>query len=96
MSYRTIRHVTRWILLIILVIATVALERAAYDRKQSDGDCLESLCFVIGNTAPEQEIRCFTENTEQSAYLFLPSYANAGDVKIYFVGADRAVFARGE
>ena len=96
MSYRTIRHVTRGILLIILVIATVAWERAAYDRKQSDGDCLESLCFVIGNTAPEQEIRCFTENTEQSAYLFLPSYANAGDVKISFVGADRAVFARGE
>ncbi len=96
MSYRTIRHVTRGILLIILVFATVAWERAAYDRKQSDGDCLESLCFVIGNTAPEQKIRCFTENTEQTAYLFLPSYANAGDVKISFVGADRAVFAGGE
>lgn len=96
MSYRARRFGIRGILLIILITVAVVWEKTAYDRKQSEGDCIESLCFVIGGTRLEQEIRCFTDESEQTDYLFLPSYANAGNVKISFVGADRAVFSRGD
>lgn len=96
MTYRRKRCGIRGILLIILIAVTVVWERTSYERGQRDGDCMESLCFLIDNTTPEQKIRCFAEEAEQTLYLFLPSYANAGDVKISFVGAEQAVFVRGE
>lgn len=96
MTYRRKRCGIRGILLIILIVVTIVWERAAYEREQRDGDCMESLCFLIDNTAPAQKIRCFADEAEQTSYLFLPSYANAGDVKISFVGAEQAVFVRGE
>jgi len=83
------------ILLILLIIVTVAWEQAAYHRKQNDGDCMESLCFVIDHTVSGQEICCFMDEEEETDYLFLPSYANANDIKISFMGADRAVFIGG-
>ncbi len=94
MTYRTKRYAILGVLLTLMIAAAAAGERAAYEKRQADGDCLESMRFVVGSTAPEQEIRCFTQ--EQTDYLFLPSYANAGNVKISFAGADRAVFRRGE
>lgn len=96
MTYRRKRCGIRGILLIILIVVTIVWERAAYEREHRDGDCMESLCFLIDNTAPAQKIRCFADEAEQTSYLFLPSYANAGDVKISFVGAEQAVFVRGE
>lgn len=95
MAYRMKCCGMRGILLIILIAVTVVWERAAYDQRQREGDCMESLCFVVDNAASGQEIRCFTDEAEQTGYLFLPSYANAGDVKISFVGAERAVFDGG-
>lgn len=84
-------------MLVIILIALVAVwEAMAYDQKQSGGDCMETLCFVIDNTTLGQKIRCFTDESEQINYLFLPSYANAGNVKISFAGADKAVFVKGE
>ncbi len=96
MTYRAKRYGIYGILLIILIAATVVWERAAYDQKQEDTDCMESLRFLIDNTNPGQEIRCFLDEETQIGYLFLPSYANAADVKIAFAGAWRAVFVRGE
>lgn len=96
MSYRARRFGIRGILLIILIVAAVVWEKTAYDRQQSEGDCMESLCFKVGGAGPEQEIRWFTDESGQTEYLFLPSYANAADVKLSFVGADRAVFSRGD
>lgn len=96
MTYRAKRYGIRGGLLILLIVVTMIWERESYHREQSDGDCLESLCFVIDSTGPEQKIRCFTDETEQTDYLFLPSYANPGDVRISFAGADRAVFVREE
>lgn len=96
MTDRMRRYGIRGILLLVMIAAVVIGEREAYDRKQRDGDCIESLRFVIDGVSPEQEIRCFTEDAGQTDYLFLPSYANAGDVKISFTGAQKAVFAGGE
>lgn len=80
------------IVLIIVVILTVVMERIRYDMAWQEGDCLESLCFTIENSMSEQMIRCFQDETQKTGYLFLPSYANAGDVHISFTGAYEAVF----
>lgn len=95
MTHRMKRCGIRGILLILLIAVTVVWERTAREREQA-GDCMESLCFIVGNTKPGQEIRCFWDEAEQTGYLFLPSYANAGDVKISFAGAKRVVFTGGE
>lgn len=95
MTYRLKRCTIRGILLIILIVVTVVWERAAYEQEQA-GDCMESLCFLVENAEPGQKICCFLDEASQTGYLFLPSYANAGDVRISFVGAVRAVFVRGE
>lgn len=84
------------IVLIIVVILTVVMERIRYDMAWQEGDCLESLCFTIENSMSEQVIRCFQDEAQKTGYLFLPSYANAGDVHISFTGAYEAVFTNGE
>lgn len=92
MAYRIKRRGMLWILSIFL-IAVVALEEGtAYRQIQRDGDYIGNLCFVIGHSASEQKIYCFTDETESISYLFLPSYADKNDVKISFAGADRVVF----
>lgn len=84
------------IVLIIVVILTFVMERIRYDMAWQEGDCLESLCFTIENSMSEQVIRCFQDEAQKTGYLFLPSYANAGDVHISFTGAYEAVFINGE
>lgn len=81
--------------LLLLVLLTVGMEKYRYDRTRQEGDCMESLCFIIENSMSEQVIRCFWDEAQQIGYLFLPSYANAGDVHISYVGAHRAVFTSG-
>lgn len=95
MTYRMKRCGIRGILLILLIAVTVVWEQAAHEQEQ-EGDCMESLCFLIESTRPGQEIRCFSDEALKICYLFLPSYANAGDVKISFAGAKRVVFTGGE
>lgn len=84
------------IVLLLLVLVTVGMEKKRYDRTMQEGDCMESLCFIIENSMSEQVIRCFQDEAQQICYLFLPSYANAGDVHISYIGAYRAVFTGGE
>ena len=60
MTYRTKRYAILGVLLTLMIAAAAAGERAAYEKRQAGGDCLESMRFVVGSTAPEQEIRCFT------------------------------------
>ena len=81
--------------LLLMVLLTVGMEKYRYDRTRQEGDCMESLCFIIENSMSEQVIRCFWDEAQQIGYLFLPSYANAGDVHISYVGAHRAVFTSG-
>lgn len=95
MTYRMKCCGVRGILLMILIAVTVVWEQTAYELKQEDG-CMESLCFLVENAKPGQKICCFSDEAEQISYLFLPSYANADDVKISFTGAERAVFSGGE
>ena len=93
MTYKIKRRGILCLMLVLLIAAVVIMERTAYNQIQRDGDYMKNLCFVIGNSASEQRIYCFTDETEDISYLFLPSYANADDVKISFAGADQVVFA---
>ena len=85
-----------WLMLLFLLFLTVATEiteKETYDWVREDGGYIENLRFVIGNSLPEQRICCFTDETENINYLFLPSYADTGHVKILFAGADRVIFS---
>lgn len=96
MTYRRKRRGILWLMLIFLTAVVALTERAAYDRIRENGGYIENLSFVIGNSASEQKICCFTDETEHTNYLFLPSYADTEDVKILFAGADRIVFSGNE
>lgn len=84
------------LMFVFLTVAVVVTERVAYERIRRDGDYIGNLGFVIGSSTSEQRIGCFMDETDKTAYLFLPSYANMGDIKIMFAGADRIVFAGDE
>lgn len=92
MMYRTKRRVILGLLLVFLIAVVVFVEKNEYDRIQRDGDYMEKLCFILGNSMSEQQIFCFTDKAENVSYLFLPSYARAEDVKISFAGAEQVVF----
>lgn len=92
MIYRIKRRGMLWLMLILLTAAVAMMERTAYKQIQTSGSYLENLFFVISNSSSEQRIYCFTDETEKTDYLFLPSYADRNDVKISFAGADRIVF----
>ncbi len=92
MTYRIKRRGMLWVLSIFLIAVVALEERTAYGQIQRDGSYIGNLCFVIGHSASEQKIYCFTDETESISYLFLPSYADKNDVKISFAGADRVVF----
>ena len=93
MLYRIKKRKLLGIVLILLVLLTMGMEKMRYDRAWREGDCMESLCFTIKNSMSEQVIRCFQDEAQEICYLFLPSYANAGDVHISFTGAYEVVFA---
>lgn len=93
MTYRIKRRGMLCLMFVLLAAVVVILERAAYERIRRDGDYIGNLSFVIGNSTSEQRIDCFMDEMDETAYLFLPSYANMDEVKILFAGADRIVFA---
>lgn len=80
-------------LAVFLAAVVVLMERNEYDRVRRDGSYMKMLRFVLGNSASEQTIACFTDEEEQVSYLFLPAYAKSGDVKVSFAGAASVVFA---
>lgn len=80
-------------MLLFLTVAVALSEKAAYDRIQEDGSYIENLSFATGNSASEQKIYCFTDETENINYLFLPSYADMNEVTVSFAGADQVVFS---
>lgn len=82
-----------WLMLLFLAVIAAFSEKETYDWVREDGGYIENLRFVIGNSSPEQRICCFTDETENINYLFLPSYADTGHVKILFAGAERVIFS---
>lgn len=93
MMYRIKRRGILGLMLISLIAAVIFVEKSEYDQIQRNGDYMKNFCFVLGNSMSEQKIYCFTDEAEKVSYLFLPSYAKPGDVKISFAGAQRVVFA---
>lgn len=93
MTYRMKRRGMLGLLVICLIAAVAFMEKYEDSRIQRNGAYMENLRFVLGNSASEQEIYCFTDETEQISYLFLPSYAKQNDVRISFAGAETVVFA---
>lgn len=92
MTYRIKRRGMLCLMFVLLAAVVVMMEGAAYERIRRDGDYIGNLSFVIGNSTSEQKIDCFTDATDKTAYLFLPSYADMKDIKILYAGADRIVF----
>ena len=82
-----------WLMLLFLAVIAAFSEKETYDWVREDGGYIENLRFVIGNSSPEQRICCFTDETENINYLFLPSYADTGHVKILFAGAEGVIFS---
>ena len=71
------------VFLAVFLIAVVAwMQREEYRQIQKNGEYIQNLHFVLGNSASEQEIYCFTDKAEQINYLFLPSYAKMDEVRI--------------
>lgn len=81
--------------LLLLIAVTVVWERKETKRAEYTGDCMESLRFTVQSDRSRQELQCFQEEEGQVNYLFLPSYANMGNVKISFIGADAVAFSEG-
>lgn len=93
MTDRIKRRGLLWILPVLLAMTVALMEKAAYRQAQTSGNYMGNLYFVIGNSSSEQKLFCYTDERENVQYLFLPSYAEADDVRISFVGADQVVFA---
>lgn len=93
MTYRMRRRGILVFLVVFLAAVVGFMERNEYDRVQKDGSYMKTLRFVLGNSASEQTIACFTDQEEQVSYLFLPAYAKPDNVKISFEGAESVVFA---
>lgn len=93
MTDRIKRRGLLWILPVLLAVAAAFMETAAYRQIQTSGNYIGNLYFVIGNSSSEQKIFCYTDETENVHYLFLPSYAETEDVRISFAGAKQVVFA---
>ena len=93
MSYRVRQRGMLLFLIVFLAAGVALLEREAYYRIQRNDGYMENISFVLGNSASEQEIFCFTDEEEQTSYFFLPSYAKKNEVRISFAGADTVVFA---
>lgn len=87
----------RGVLLIclLLIVVTVVWERAETTETEYTGGCMESLRFTVQGNMSQQALQRFQEEDGQVSYLFLPSYANMGDVKISFMGADAVAFSEG-
>ena len=51
MTYRTKRYAILGVLLTLMIAAAAAGERAAYEKRQAGGDCLESMRFVVRKSA---------------------------------------------
>lgn len=87
----------RGVLLIclLLIAVTVVWERAETTETEYTGGCMESLRFTVRGNMSQQALQRFQEEDGQVSYLFLPSYANMGDVKISFMGADAVAFSEG-
>lgn len=93
MTYRAGRRGILVCLIVFLTAVVVFMEKEEYIRIQREGSYMKTLRFVLGNSASEQTIACFEDQEEQTSYLFLPSYASPGDVKISFAGAAHVIFA---
>lgn len=93
MAYKLKRWGMLGILVISLIAAVMFMEKGEYSRIQRSGSYMDNLCFVLGNSASEQEIFCFTDAAEQISYLFLPSYVEQNEIRISFLGAERVVFS---
>lgn len=92
MRYRMRRRGILVFLVVFLAAVVVFMERNEYNQIQKDGSYMKTLRFVLGNSASEQTIACFTDQEEQVSYLFLPAYAKPDNVRISFEGAESVVF----
>lgn len=93
MTYRMRRRGILCFLLVSLIAVVAFIENGAYRQIQRNDDYMNHLCFVLSNSASEQKIFCFADETEQTNYLFLPSCAKMEEVRISFAGAEKVVFA---
>lgn len=93
MMYRVKQRGILILLTVVLIVAVAIAEKAEYNRIQRENSYMETLGFVLGNSTSEQTIGCFMDQAEETYYLFLPSYAEPGSVRISFAGADSVVFA---
>lgn len=80
---------------LLLIAATLVWERAAAKETEYTERCMESLRFTVESNRSQQELQSFQEKDGQVSYLFLPSYANMGNVKVFFTGADAVAFSQG-
>lgn len=81
--------------ILLLILLLVLLAGFMFEKEQyltSEGNCILSLAFVVKKGATEETIIPFYSESDDTYYLFLPSYSDTADVSIYFEGADRVVF----
>lgn len=79
--------------LLICLIGMTCWEKYGDIEKE---ECVDSLTFKIIGGVVEETIVPFYSEEDNIYYLFLPAYANTGNVQISFKGAQMAVFEDGE
>lgn len=81
--------------ILLLILLLVLLAGFIFEKEQyltSEGNCVQSMAFVVKKGAAEEIIIPFYSKSEDIYYLFLPSYSDMTDVSIHFDGVDRVVF----
>lgn len=78
------------LILLLIILADFMLEKERYLGDK--GNCIQSLSFVIEEGTVKEVLIPFYSESENTYYLFLPSYSNAANVSLYFEGADKVIF----
>ena len=79
------------LLVVLLVILTTYLVKKE-QHLGNEGNCIQSLNFIVEEGVVEEVLIPFYSESEDIYYLFLPSYSNAANVRLYFEGADKVIF----
>jgi hypothetical protein len=92
MSRSKTRVEYRLLLILPLLLILLFLTYGREHLMSAQEEWADSMEFVVKQSAAEEKLLPFYSEKDALYYLFLPSYADLSNVRVYFEGADRIVF----